>query len=99
MLLDLRMPKKDGHEVLAEMKADDHLRSIPVVVFTSSSAAADVASAYALHANCYVIKPMGLDAYVDLMRTIAGFWLRTAVLPVSDGGKTDDDLTLSSFLA
>jgi CheY-like chemotaxis protein len=90
MLLDLRMPRKDGHEVLEEMKADERLRRIPVVVFTSSRAPRDVALAYALHANCYVVKPMAFDAYMGLMRTIAGYWLQTAVLPPACSTDEDD---------
>lgn len=81
ILLDLNLPKKDGREVLAEIKADVGLRSIPVVVLTSSEAEEDVAEAYGLNANCYVTKPMELDRFVDVVRSIQNFWLTFVKLP------------------
>lgn len=81
ILLDLNLPKKDGREVLAEIKADPSLRRIPVVVLTTSRAEDDVLRCYDLHANCYVIKPIGFEEYVDVVRSIEAFWLSTVLLP------------------
>jgi CheY-like chemotaxis protein len=83
VLLDLNLPRKDGREVLAEIKADAKLRHIPVVVLTTSAAERDVASSYALHANCYVTKPMELDHYLEAVRALEGFWLGVATLPAN----------------
>jgi len=74
VLLDLNLPKKSGHEVLAEIKADPRLRGIPVVVLTSSAAESDVARSYALAANGYVTKPVDLDDYFRVVRLIDNFW-------------------------
>jgi len=81
VLLDLNLPRKDGREVLAEMKTDDELKAIPVIVLTTSSAPADVRFAYANCANSYVRKPLGLDALIEAAAAIRDFWLRTATLP------------------
>ncbi len=81
ILLDLNLPRKDGREVLAEIKTDGTLRRIPVVVLTSSDAESDVLSAYDLAANCYVRKPVGLDQFISLMETIERFWFHTVQLP------------------
>ena len=81
VLLDLGLPRKDGREVLAEMKADPDLRRIPVVVVTSSSDEGAIAEAYSLHANCCIAKPMQLDAFVDVVRQIEDFWLAIVTLP------------------
>ena len=81
MLLDLNLPKKGGREVLSEIKTDSTLLNVPVVVFSSSSAPADVSSAYKLHANCYVTKPADLEELFAAIGWIAKFWLGTAVLP------------------
>ena len=81
ILLDLNLPKKDGREVLAEIKADDHLRRIPVVVLTTSEAEQDIVRAYGLHANCYITKPVDLDKFMTVMRSIEDFWLTIAKLP------------------
>src|SRR5688500_14333698 len=74
MLLDLNLPKKDGREVLAEIKDDPNLRRIPVVVLTTSEAEADVLKSYALHANCYITKPVDLEQFIDVIGTIEDFW-------------------------
>jgi CheY-like chemotaxis protein len=76
VLLDLNLPKKDGREVLEECKSDEVLRRIPIVVLTSSQAEIDIQKAYDLHANSYVVKPVDLDQFVDIMESIGGFWLR-----------------------
>lgn len=81
IVLDLNLPKKDGREVLAEIKQDALLRRIPVVVLTSSQAEADVAKAYDLHANCYVSKPLTLDRFVDVVKSIKDFWFSIVLLP------------------
>lgn len=81
ILLDLNLPRKDGREVLAEIKTDDGLRHIPVVVLTTSQADSDVARAYDLRANCYVRKPAQLDAFQQVVRCIDRFWFGTAQVP------------------
>jgi len=81
ILLDLNLPKKDGREVLEEIKADPRLKHIPVVVLTTSSAEQDIAQAYALHANCYITKPVDLDQFIQVVRAIDEFWLTLVKLP------------------
>ena len=81
ILLDLNLPKKDGREMLAQIKTDDDLKMIPVVILTTSAADQDIQTAYRLHANCYVIKQLDLDAYISSVRSIENFWFRTAQLP------------------
>ena len=81
MLLDLNLPKKDGREVLAEIKDDPNLRRIPVVVLTTSEAEADVLKSYALHANCYITKPVDLEQFINVIATIEDFWLTIVKLP------------------
>ncbi|MBS0195469.1 MAG: response regulator [Planctomycetes bacterium] len=81
ILLDLNLPRKDGLEVLTEIKSDAELRSTPVVVLTSSAAETDVASCYDLHANCYVVKPGDYTDFVAAIREIEAFWLQLARLP------------------
>jgi two-component system, chemotaxis family, response regulator Rcp1 len=81
VLLDLNLPKKDGREVLEEMKADANLCKIPVVVLTTSAAESDISRSYELHANCYITKPLDLDEYFDVVGSIKNFWLANARLP------------------
>jgi CheY-like chemotaxis protein len=81
ILLDLNMPRKDGREVLSELKADPALRLIPVVVLTTSEAESDILRSYELHANCYVTKPVDLDKFIEIVRTIEAFWLAIVKLP------------------
>ena len=81
VLLDLNLPKKDGREVLAEMKADEGLRRIPVVILTTSSAEQDILRSYDLHANSYITKPVALDEFMKVVRTIEDFWLAVVKLP------------------
>jgi two-component system, chemotaxis family, response regulator Rcp1 len=83
MLLDLNLPKKDGREVLAEIKDDPSLRRIPVVVLTTSEAEADVLKSYALHANCYITKPVDLEQFIHVIGTIEDFWLTIVKLPAA----------------
>jgi chemotaxis family two-component system response regulator Rcp1 len=81
ILLDLNLPRKDGREVLAEIKQDPNLRRIPVVVMTSSSAEPDILKSYDLHANSYVVKPPDFARFAAVVRAIQDFWLGTAKLP------------------
>jgi CheY-like chemotaxis protein len=81
ILLDLNLPRKDGREVLAEIKRSPHLRSIPVVVLTTSAARQDVSKSYHLHANCFITKPAHLDQYIRVVRAIEDFWLTIVRLP------------------
>ncbi len=81
ILLDLNLPKKDGREVLAEIKADPDLKRIPVVILTTSQAEEDIARTYDLHANCYVTKPVDLDKFLEVVRSIEDFWLAFVQLP------------------
>ena len=81
IFLDLNLPKKDGREVLAEIKSDDELRRIPVVVLTTSQAEEDIAKTYELGASCYCTKPIDLDHFLKLVETIADFWLTIVKLP------------------
>ena len=81
MLLDLNMPRKNGREVLAEVKASPSLRHIPVLVMTSSRADDDINQAYELNANCYITKPYDFHEYVNVVRAIEQFWFMTASLP------------------
>ena len=81
ILLDLNLPRKDGREVLEEVKADPSLRNIPVVILTSSEAERDIAQAYALHANCYITKPVDLDQFITVVKSIEDFWFSIVKLP------------------
>ncbi len=81
ILLDLNLPKKDGRQVLEEIKADPSLRLIPVVVLTSSEAEQDILRAYNLHANCYVTKPVDLDQFIHVVQSIEEFWFAIVKLP------------------
>jgi chemotaxis family two-component system response regulator Rcp1 len=81
ILLDLNLPKKDGREVLAEIKADAKLKKIPVVILTTSSAEQDVAGAYGAFASCYIKKPVELEDFLRVVHMIEGFWLSVVQLP------------------
>jgi chemotaxis family two-component system response regulator Rcp1 len=83
ILLDLNLPRKNGREVLAEVKADPDLKQIPVLIMTSSKADEDVAQAYRLNANCYIAKPADLQEYLDVVAAIENFWMRTVTLPAA----------------
>lgn len=83
ILLDLNLPKKDGREVLAEIKSDPNLKTIPVVIITSSEAEQDVIKSYNLSANCYVTKPVNLDQFIKVVQSINDFWLTIVKLPSS----------------
>ncbi len=81
ILLDLNLPRKDGRELLADIKADERLRRIPVVVLTTSKAEEDVLKTYNLHANCYITKPVDLDQFISVVKSIDEFWLTVVRLP------------------
>jgi chemotaxis family two-component system response regulator Rcp1 len=83
VLLDLNMPRKDGREVLAEMKEDPQLRKIPVVVLTTSETEEDVSSAYRMHANSYVSKPVELHQFISIAKCLEEYWFRVSKLPVA----------------
>lgn len=81
IVLDLNLPKKDGREVLAEIKADEDLRRIPVVILTISKAEEDILKTYDLHANCFITKPLDLEQFAKVVRSIEDFWLTVVRLP------------------
>lgn len=81
ILLDLNLPRKDGRQVLAELKAIPRLKNIPVVVLTTSEAEQDIVKSYELHANCYITKPVDLDKFVEIVHGIENFWLSIVKLP------------------
>ena len=81
ILLDLNLPKMDGREVLSVIKNDEDLKSIPTIILTTSSAEDDIVMSYQLHANCYVSKPVLLDEFEAVVRSINDFWLNLATLP------------------
>lgn len=81
ILLDLNLPKKDGREVLQDLKADPLLRRIPVVVLTTSKDEQDILRSYDLHANCYITKPVDFEQFMTVIQTVENFWLRVVTLP------------------
>ncbi len=81
IILDLNLPKKDGREVLMEIKGDADLRRLPVVIFSSSDAQEDILASYDQHANCYIRKPLDLDAFIGVVGQIGRFWIDTVKLP------------------
>ena len=81
VLLDLNLPKKDGREVLSEIKTDEHLKRIPVIILTTSSSEQDILKSYKLHVNCYINKPVDFDKFFNIIQRIEDFWLTTAILP------------------
>ncbi len=81
IMLDLNLPRKDGREVLAEIKADDNLKTIPIVVLTTSRAEQDILRAYQLNANCYINKPVDFNQFLDVVKSIESFWLFVVTLP------------------
>lgn len=85
IILDLNLPKKDGRQVLSEIKVDENLKRIPVVILTTSRAEEDVLKSYNLHANCYITKPIDMKQFMHVVQSIEQFWLSIVVLP--DGAK------------
>jgi chemotaxis family two-component system response regulator Rcp1 len=86
ILLDLNLPRMDGREVLAQIKADDDLKAIPTVILTTSDAEADILKSYQLQANAFLTKPVELDAFENLVKSVNDFWLTKAKLPVRASG-------------
>ena len=91
ILLDLNLPRKNGREVLAEIKSDPKLKSIPVVILTTSNSERDILQAYDQHANCYIVKPVGFDNFVEAMKTIRQFWFSVVTLPPEETHGQDTD--------
>jgi len=81
IILDLNLPKKDGREVLAEIKADENLKRIPIVILTTSKTEEDILRTYNLHANCYITKPLDLNKFFEVIKSIEDFWLTVVKLP------------------
>jgi chemotaxis family two-component system response regulator Rcp1 len=81
VLLDLNLPRLDGREVLSDIKSDPDLAKIPIIILTSSSAERDIHSAYELHANCYISKPVDFTEFIEAVRSLEGFWLQIVRLP------------------
>ncbi len=84
ILLDLNLPKKNGREVLAEIKMNSHLKCIPVVILTSSQAEKDIVATYNLHANCYITKPVDFDQFIKVVKSIENFWFKVVKLPPNE---------------
>jgi two-component system, chemotaxis family, response regulator Rcp1 len=87
ILLDLNLPKMDGREVLAHIKDDDGLKTIPTLILTTSDAEEDVSASYALQANCYLTKPVQFDNFESLVRSVSDFWLTAVELPRAEGAR------------
>src|SRR5207245_11758558 len=94
ILLDLNLPKRDGRDLLREIKEDEELKQIPVVILTTSAAEEDILRSYALHANCYVTKPLGIEQFLQVVRSIESFWFTIVKLPP----KSRPNLTTASAL-
>jgi chemotaxis family two-component system response regulator Rcp1 len=86
VILDLNLPRKDGREVLAEMKSDDILKHIPIVIMTISQAEEDILKSYNLHANCYITKPIDLNQFIKVVKSIEDFWFSIVKLPPKNNG-------------
>ncbi len=84
VILDLNLPKKDGREVLAEIKAHDDLKRIPVVILTTSNSEIDILASYNMHANCYIVKPLDMNQFIRVVESIEDFWLSIVKLPDGD---------------
>ncbi len=84
IILDLNLPKKDGREVLADIKCDEELKHIPVVIMTISQAEEDILRSYNLHANCYITKPLDLNQFIKVVKSIENFWFSIVKLPPKD---------------
>lgn len=91
ILLDLNLPRKDGREVLAEIKSDSKLRTIPVIILTTSDAQRNILQTYNMHANCYIIKPLDLDEFLAVMTHLKNFWFNIVSLPGGDSIESNQD--------
>lgn len=85
IILDLNLPKKDGREVLREIKEDDSLKKIPVVILTTSEAEQDILKSYELHANCYITKPVSMNQFIKIVKSVSYFWFYIVILPSGEG--------------
>ena len=81
IILDLNLPKKDGREVLGEIKSEDSLKQIPIVILTTSEAEEDIIKSYELHANCYITKPVNMEQFIKVVKSIGDFWFSIVMLP------------------
>ena len=90
ILLDLNLPKKNGREVLAEIKMDPYLKHIPIVILTTSQAEKDIIATYKLHANCYITKPVDFDQFINVVKSIEEFWFTVVRLPPKDAVSSRD---------
>lgn len=86
ILLDLNMPRKDGREVLEEIKSDENLQTIPIIIMTISKSEEDILKSYRLHANAYIIKPLGFQQFIDVIRSLENFWIAAVRLPLNTNG-------------
>jgi len=84
IILDLNLPKKDGREVLGEIKSDDSLKQIPIVILTTSEAEEDIIKSYELHANCYITKPVNMEQFIKVVSSVGEFWFSIVMLPPGD---------------
>ncbi len=87
ILLDINLPKKNGREVLSEIKCDPNLKKIPVVVLTTSNSRSDIEDAYQLNANCYVVKPIDFEKFIQVVQSICNFWFNIVSLPTGEEGE------------
>lgn len=90
IILDLNLPKKDGREVLSEIKSDGDLKHIPIVIMTISQAEEDILKSYNLHANCYITKPIDLNQFIKVVKSIEDFWFSVVKLPPKSNGWTNE---------
>ena len=81
IILDLNLPKKDGREVLGEIKSEDSLKQIPIVILTTSEAEEDIIKSYELHANCYITKPVNMEQFIKVVKSVSDFWFSIVMLP------------------
>jgi two-component system response regulator len=98
VLLDLNLPRKDGREVLAEIKSDPELKKIPVIILTTSQAEEDILRAYNLAVNCYITKPVDLDQFTKVVQAIEDFWFTVVKLPPNESAREDASHTLRTRL-
>jgi len=88
ILLDINLPKKNGREVLSEIKCNPYLKKIPVVVLTTSNSRNDIEDAYQLNANCYVVKPIDFEKFIEVVQSICNFWFNIVSLPAGEEGNS-----------
>ncbi|MFZ0283071.1 MAG: response regulator, partial [Bacteroidales bacterium] len=98
IILDLNLPRKDGREVLEEIKTDDELKHIPIVIMTISQAEEDILRSYNLHANCYITKPIDLNQFIKVVKSIEDFWFSIVMLPPKTDGPESEQRIGGEFL-